>query len=89
MAPMAGTVDGINETGLAVTFNNAYATDQDRPTPTISMRLAEVLAQCQTVQGACDYLTHSSRWGSGLIMLACATAQSLMHARQLGLLVHP
>ncbi len=72
MAPMAGAVDGINETGLAVTFNYAYATDQDRPAPTISMRLAEVLTRCRTVQDACDYLTHSSRWGSGLIMLADA-----------------
>ncbi len=72
MAPMAGAVDGINETGLAVTFNYAYATDRDRPAPTISMRLAEVLAGCRTVQEACDYLTHSSRWGSGLIMLADA-----------------
>ena len=72
IAPMVGVVDGINETGLAVTLNYAYATDRDRPAPTISMRLAEVLAQCRTVQDACDYLTHSYRWGSGLIMLADA-----------------
>ncbi|MDA1229885.1 MAG: carcinine hydrolase/isopenicillin-N N-acyltransferase family protein [Planctomycetota bacterium] len=35
LAPMAGLVDGINETGLAVTFNYAYATDKHRPAPTI------------------------------------------------------
>lgn len=72
IAPMAGTVNGINEAGLAVTMNYAYTTDKNRPAPTISMRLAEVLARCRTVQDACEYLTHSSRWGSGLIMLADA-----------------
>lgn len=72
IAPMAGTVDGINEAGLAVTLNYAYATDKNRPAPTISMRLAEVLTRCRTVQDACDYLTHASRWGGGLIMLADA-----------------
>ena len=72
MAPMAGLVDGINETGLAVTFNYAYTTDKARPAPTISMRLGEVLERCRTVEDACDYLTRTSRWGSGLIMLADA-----------------
>jgi hypothetical protein len=72
IAPLAGAVDGINEIGLAVTFNYAYATDRARPAPTISMRLAEVLGRCGNVQDACDYLTRSSRWGSGLIMLADA-----------------
>ncbi len=72
IAPLAGAIDGINETGLAVTLNYAYATDRDRPAPTISMRLAEVLRRFGTVQAACDYLTHSTRWGSGLVMLADA-----------------
>ncbi len=72
IAPMAGAVDGINEAGLAATLNYAYATDRNCPAPTISMRLAEALTRCQTVQAACDYFTHSSRWGSGLIMLADA-----------------
>lgn len=70
IAPMGGTVDGINEAGLAVTLNYAYTTDRDRPAPTISMRLAEVLTRCRTVHEACEYLTQSSRWGGGLIMLA-------------------
>jgi hypothetical protein len=72
IAPMAGTVDGINEAGLAVTLNYAYATDRNRPAPTISMRLAETLTKCRTVPEACHYLTQSSRWGGGLIMLADA-----------------
>jgi hypothetical protein len=76
IAPMAGTVDGINEAGLAVTLNYAYATDKNGAAPTISMRLAEVLTRCQTVQQACDYLTHSSRWGGGLIMLADANGRT-------------
>lgn len=73
IAPMAGAVDGINEAGLGVTLNYAYATDRNRPAPTISMRLAEILTHCRTVTEACDYLIRSSRWGSGLIMLADAT----------------
>ena len=52
IAPMGGTVDGINEAGLAVTLNYAYTTDRDRPAPTISMRLAEPPTPVELVRSA-------------------------------------
>jgi hypothetical protein len=69
-APLAGTVDGVNERGLAVTCNYGHTIDDGRPAATISMRIAEVLARFETVHDAADWLTNSSRWGSGLLMLA-------------------
>jgi alpha-D-ribose 1-methylphosphonate 5-triphosphate synthase subunit PhnG len=72
-APLAGAIDGLNEAGLAVTYNYAFATDRNVAAPTLSMRLAEALATCRTVPEAVAYLTQHTRWGSGLIMLADAT----------------
>jgi hypothetical protein len=73
IAPLSGTIDGINEAGLAVTYNYGYATDRAVPAPTISMRLADVLAECRSVDEAVQSLTKRSRWGAGLIMLADVT----------------
>jgi hypothetical protein len=69
-APLAGTVDGINEHGLAVTYNYGATIDQETIAPTISMRISEVLARFRTVPEAVDWLMHCPRWGSGLLMLA-------------------
>lgn len=72
-APLAGVIDGLNEAGLAVTYNYAFTTDGGgSPAPTLSMRLGEVLAECRTVAEAIAALGARSRWGSGLIMLADA-----------------
>jgi len=72
VAPQAGMVDGINAAGLAATYNYAYTTDLGPPGPTLSMRLADVLATCRTVAEAVHSLTTKPRWGSGLVMLADA-----------------
>lgn len=71
-APLSGTVSGINEAGLAITYNYAYTTDRTGAAPTISMRISEALAACETVEQATDRLSSTSRWGSGLLMLADA-----------------
>jgi hypothetical protein len=74
VAPLCGAVDGLNEAGLAVSLNYAYATDPPRPAPTISMRLAQMLDTCRTVEEAILFLTSVPRWGGGLVMLADETS---------------
>lgn len=71
-APLCGTVDGINERGLSITYNYAYAMDHGPPTATISMAISEALAQCGTVDEAVRFITGRRRSGAGLLMLADA-----------------
>jgi hypothetical protein len=71
-APLAGTVDGINERGLSITYNYAYAMDQAPAAPTISMAISTALAQCATVAEAAETITATERSGAGLLMLADA-----------------
>jgi len=49
VAPQAGTVDGMNEKGLAITLNYAFVTDPGRPNPLVTMLIADALAACATV----------------------------------------
>ena len=74
-APLAGAVDGLNEAGLAVTYDYAYSTNLAAAAPLISMRLTEVLTRCRNVIEAVDHLTTTPRWGGGMIMLADADGQ--------------
>jgi hypothetical protein len=69
-APLAGALDGVNEKGLAVTYNYAWTTDEGKPAPTLSMLISEVLASCETVDEAVGRFRARPRWGSGLLMLA-------------------
>ena len=70
VAPLAGAIDGVNEKGLAVTYNYAYTIDDARPGPTLSMLIAEVLARFERVSDALEWLKSQQRWGSGLLMFA-------------------
>ncbi len=71
-APLAGTVDGVNDSGLCITFNYAFATDAASPAPPISVRISEALSSCATVAEAAGLLASRPRWGAGLLMLADA-----------------
>lgn len=73
VAPLVGTIDGINEKGLCICNNYAYATDSAAPTATISMLIAEALERCATVAEAAEFIAAQPRWGSGLLMLADAS----------------
>ena len=75
MAPMCGAVDGVNEAGLCITYNYAYATDPCEPAPTISMLVSEALGHCRTVPEAIGFLSSARRWGGGLLMLGDASGQ--------------
>ena len=72
VAPLAGTIDGINEKGLCICNNYAFTVDTAAPTATISMVIAEALERCGTVTEAADWIAGQPRWGAGLLMLADA-----------------
>src|SRR5262249_33672496 len=67
VAPMPGTVDGINEKGLCITFNYAFVTDHGGPAPLISMAIADALATCSTVSEALAMISSRNRWGAGIL----------------------
>ena len=71
-APMAGTVDGINEHGLAITFNYAFVKDRPQSAVPISMSITAALATCRTAAEAADLIARRPRWGAGILMLADA-----------------
>lgn len=73
-APLAGTLDGLNEAGLCVTYNYGFATDEPA-TPSVppSMVISEALQRCRTVSEDADFIGGSRRWGGGLLMLADAS----------------
>ncbi len=73
VAPQAGTVDGVNEKGLAMTLDYAFVIDPGAPNPLVTMLIAEALAACATVTEAVHRITARPRWGAGLLMLADAT----------------
>jgi hypothetical protein len=72
VAPLCGTIDGVNERGLCITYNYAFTTDCGTPAPPISMTIADALASCDTVAHAAHQIASRPRWGGGLLMLADA-----------------
>jgi predicted choloylglycine hydrolase len=71
-APMAGTIDGINEHGLCTTFNYAFVKDQPTSAVPISMAITEALATCRDAETAARQIAGRPRWGAGILMLADA-----------------
>lgn len=73
VAPQAGAVDGVNEKGLAITLDYAFATDAGVPAPLITMAIADALANCASVTEALHFIAGRPRWGAGMLMLADAS----------------
>jgi hypothetical protein len=73
VAPQAGTVDGINERGLCITYNYAFMTEVGPPAPLTSMAIADALTHCKNVEEAIERIAERPRWGAGLLMLADAS----------------
>ena len=72
-APLVGAVDGVNEAGLCVAYDYAFATDEPAvPSPPISMAIAEALGECRTTAEAAERIAATPRWGGGLLMLCDA-----------------
>jgi hypothetical protein len=74
IAPFAGTVDGVNEKGLCITYDYAYSKDfSGTGTAPISVAISEALQRCATVAEAADWIGSRPRWGGGILMLADPT----------------
>ncbi len=69
-APLVGAVDGINEKGLGITYDYAFATDEGAPAATISMAISEALRTCSTAEQAAERISNAARWGGGILMIA-------------------
>jgi len=73
VAPLVGAVDGLNDAGLAITYDYGYSTDRSEPSGTLSMAISEALERCATVEEAARHIASRPRWGGGLLMLADAS----------------
>lgn len=73
MPPLPGMLDGMNEHGLTVTYNYAYATDQPKYFIPLSIVLQEMLETCKTTEEAVKYITEAKQGGhAALLMIADA-----------------
>lgn len=72
MAPLAGMIDGMNEYGLTVTQNSAYAIDEPKHFAPNSLALQEMLETCKNTDEAVKFITQAKRAGNHLLMLADA-----------------
>lgn len=74
MAPLSGILDGMNEHGLAVTYNYTYTTDKPKHFVPFSVVLQEVLETCKkrALDEAVKFITQAKRSGSALLTFADA-----------------
>jgi hypothetical protein len=70
MAPLPGMLDGMNEHGLTVTQNLAYAIEEPTCFAPNSLALQEMLETCRTTDEAVQFITHAHRAGNHLLMIA-------------------
>jgi hypothetical protein len=73
LAPLAGVVDGVNEHGLAVTYDYAFPMDSPRLPVPISNAIAGALARCRSVDEAARFISDHARWGGAMLLLADAS----------------
>ena len=72
LAPLCGTIDGINEHGLAITYNYAWTTKPGPPGPSASMAISEALSCCRNVEEAIQLIIRGGCCGGSMLMLADA-----------------
>ncbi len=71
-APLVGAIDGINERGLAITYNYAFTRQAPVRAPSISMAICEALHRCSSAGEAVRWIASQPRSGAGILMLADA-----------------
>jgi predicted choloylglycine hydrolase len=69
---MVGVVTGMNDRGLVVTLNMAYAIDLDPNSTPLLIRLRQILEQQSTIQGAVDALIGQPRTFAANVLVASA-----------------
>ncbi|MEW6368065.1 MAG: C45 family peptidase [Acidobacteriota bacterium] len=67
---MVGVVTGMNDQGLVITLNMAYAIDLDTKTTPLLIRLREVLERQTSIQEAVDSLTRQPRTFAANVLIA-------------------
>jgi predicted choloylglycine hydrolase len=73
LTPLTGTLDGMNEYGLSVTYNLARSVDERQCYVPTSMILQEMLETCKNTQEGVNFLTKAKTGGhDGIITLADA-----------------
>lgn len=73
LAPLCGSVTGMNEKGLVICNNYAYTKSKAQPSGTMTMLISETLAHCGNVAEALAHMTSRPRWGGGMLMLTDAS----------------
>lgn len=61
--PLSGTMDGLNEHGLAVTYNLAFSTDRPEVHVPTSIMLQEMLETCKSTREAVNFILQAKRGG--------------------------
>jgi isopenicillin-N N-acyltransferase-like protein len=72
MAPLSGMLEGINEHGLAVTYNYTYTIDKPTHFVPLSIVLQEMLETCKNANEAVRFIKQAKRAGSALLTFADA-----------------
>lgn len=74
-APLGGSHEGINEHGLAITYNYGSFRGPASGRVTITTLVQEMLELCRSVRDAIEYLRGRPRMGGALLMLADAEGE--------------
>ncbi len=64
-----GCYDGVNERGLAVSYNYAFGTDLPKAMAPVSLLVQEILESCSSVEEAVGMARDSKRAGGALLLL--------------------
>lgn len=75
IAPLCGAIDGINEQGLAISYDYGATLTPGEPNAPVSMAISEALTTCSTVQEALQFIRSRPYCGGALLMLADATGE--------------
>lgn len=72
LAPLGGSIDGVNEAGLAITYNYACTVQPGEPAAPVSMAISKALGRCANVREAVRLLRSQPLCGGAILMLADA-----------------
>jgi hypothetical protein len=72
-APLAGSIDGVNERGLAAAYNYAYARDAGGDPVPMTIVVGMALERCTTAAEAATLVLATPRGGAGILTFADAS----------------